>query len=610
MRNPDPHVSMIGRDLRHWAMPEPGEIKAKHRDNFVRRCGALNALAGGATIRDAARSHKLHRDTVTQDAKRALERLPDGSELGYRACLPWRHRKLKADVPDLPITVAPHALSKLLLAVPGLAEITAKYAGALPKGRRKCRQFDQFFRQWLAEARQATQGRGFPCEAPDSGRRALRQAIAAERRRRREAEAPAIEEEVPRITRLGQLFKLAPLERVEFDAHKIDLDQEIEVPRPDVEDAVPRKVACLTLLVLIDAVSRYLIHYVLLLGAYTHVDVLRLFHRALRPWRPRELIVPGLEYPPEGTVGLPIDDDVGPRALLIAGDNAAQHHTETTIANLLQEYGGILHYGKSHVPEARPIVEAFNRRVEEGALRWLPGGFQPVPLEGPTPTAYGSPRAHPLHWEGLCDLMDVLAAGYNVTPHSGLGQRRPVDVLQAHLRGGGWHWRSAGAAQDATRLTTRRLRVTIRGGASTGKAPYIQWEHGIYRSQRLLGARNRVGSTLAAEVDLEDCRFLNVLEDGQLWSRMRALPPWDRTPHDLTLRRHIVGAKQRGLLELTGARDAVDCYREFAKHQSRKSGTTTAYADLVTRGLTRPATPKPKLPPLAITPTSFAHFKD
>ncbi|MFC4761754.1 hypothetical protein [Dyella koreensis] len=617
----DPVLAIVGVDARELVRPNTDDITEERRPAYLRRADAMTDVAGGTPVTVAARIHAVDPRTVARDCEIAMELAIDGLRIGFRACIPFKHRRTKPRPSDTYVeaspTKGPYALQRLLQGCEKARKLVEAYKGALPDGKRKIRAFDRLFDQFKAIIRATLGKNGYPFTAKDEGRRALLLHIKRTRLARLEAGATEVEDTEPNVTRFNQIFHLAPLDRIEFDAHKIDTDWVLALTDPQGK-VVKRHIECITVLVAICAVSRYVLAHLFVLGAYNHLDVLRLFHKALSPWQRRTLIVPGMQYPEGAQLGLPISDQgVGPRGILIAGDNALAHHANHCVSNLLDHHRGILNFGPSHVPEVRPIVEAFFRLLEEGALRKLAGAFQPeTRTRGKTRTSYLRAEDHPFHFEGMEDLMDVLAAGYNITPHSGLGSRTPASAMNTHLVSG-WSWYSSDAASDASRLTTIRFAPTVRGGVSSGRLPFVQYHGAHYRSPKLMGRRDMVGKCFFAEANLQDLRQIVLLnpEDGAPWSRLTALPPWDRTPHDLHLRQQIIRARNRGLLDLVGSRDAIESYHAFTREQALQG---KAAPDLYARvdASFQPA-PNPT-PGTGTTPvvfprrgrTTFAHRKD
>jgi putative transposase len=614
-------LAIVGEDIRGLVRPKTDEVLPARRTAYNARCAAMIDVAGGSAVAVAAATHGVDPRTVARDCHIAMETAADGQRIGFRACIPYQLRRPKAPPHEVyvqpAISKGPHALIRTLAACPKLQKLIDDYRGALPNGTCKVRAFDRLFDQFKAIIRTQLGAEGYPFNVLDEGRRALLNHLARLRRARLEAGAAEVEGTEPNLTRFNQLFHLAPLDRIEFDAHKIDTDWVLTLKASNGKLA-KRHIRCVTLLAAVCASSRYMLAYVLVLGAYNRLDVLRLFHRVLSSWHPRELIVPDMRYPEGAQLGLPVDEHgVGPRGVAIAGDNALAHHAEICVDNLLGCHRGILNFGPAHVPEVRPIIESLFRLLEQGALRQMAGAFQPeTRANGKTRTSFLRSEDHPFHYEAMEDLLDVIAAGYNITPHTGLGGCTPASVLNTHLASG-WSWYSSDAATDASSLTTVRFPARVRGNKTSGRLPFVQYYSTHYRSQKLMGRRDLVGKRFIGEANLQDLRQIVLLspEDGSPWSRLTALPPWDRTPHDLHLRQQIIRARNRGLLELTGSRDAIACYHVFTRKQALQG---KAPPDLYARvdAHFKPAPERPSNPghrPAVLPrrgPITFAHTKD
>lgn len=611
-------LAIVGMDVRKFVRPDATHLNTVKRRKYEARCRALQAVATGSAVRVAAEQNGVDARTVKRDAQTAVSLAPDGSLTGFRACLPYRRRRRgDNEVSCYSSRGRAHAMTRLVMSNERIAAHIEAYRGPLPTGVRKNRQFDKHakaFRLLVAEIHGED---SYPLQRPDKGRRALLDYHKRLRKRRVDAGAVETPETPPAIKRISEVIDVAPLERLEFDAHREDVDWVTTFTNP-AGDLVHRRIRRITLVAVICAVSRYLLAHLLVVGEPNRIDILRLFRRVMMPWRPRQLIVPNLRYFEGARLGLPADArGAMPRGIEIAGDNALAHLTEQVVEPLLRHHRGVLHFGRSRMPEGRPIIEAFFKRLEDGALRKFPGGFQPGrPGDKKTPTSYLRADEHPFHWEGMCDVMDVLCANYNVTPHNGLREQRPVEVLDRHLSSN-WAYYVTDPSADARALTTIRLNPRIRGGGSDGRYPFVEYQGGTYRSPKLIEGSARIGTRMVAEVDIEDMRDMILLDDeGAPWSRLRAAPPWGRSPHDLHLRQQINRARNRGLLEIAGSDDAVACWIEFTRSQAEE-GATPPDAYLRAQALHPQCTdrmPALTTPSFVVQPrfgrTSFAHRKD
>lgn len=562
-------------DIRRYESPNPESLPESRRSDFIRRRDAQLAVLNGSSIRSAATKYKVDRKTLADIGRKFHTLGPDGKPLGFRACIPWAFRK---EAPDqysdasAPTSKAPGSFGKIVRATPGAADLIDNYSAPLPTGKRKNGKFDSLHKKLIGAIGKEHGKDVYPFNTPDKGRRALLEYVKRQRSRRKAAKAPELEDAKPEIRRLSQIFQLKPLDRIEYDGHTIDVNWRMSVPTPEGGEVI-REIKQVTLLAAICAASRYLLGYVLKFGAYSQLDVLQLFHDMLLPWRPRQLVVPGMAYAPGAVLGLRAAlDGRALRGSLLAKDNAFAQHAEAAKSNLLLHHRGILNYGPSHVPEIRPIIEAFFRRIENGAFRGIAGSFHPA--GGASADRISTTSFHqedyPLHWEAFRDLMDVIASGHNVTPHSGIQNRLPADMLRLHVASGAWSFETADAEMDAQKLLTLRIHPTVRGSKTAGgKLPYIEWNGAVYRSPVLDSARGKVGQRQVADVYLGDVRRMVLLSpDGTVWSKLLAMAPWNQTPHTLDERKKVIGARNRGLIRIAGVEDALAAYHDYVHRQA------------------------------------------
>lgn len=305
------------------------------------------------------------------------------------------------------------------------------------------------------------------------------------------------------------------------------------------------------------------------------------------------------------------------RGLLSAMDNAMAHHAKLTTTNLSRYLRGVLHLGPAHVPETRGILEALFRQLENGAIRHLPGGFEPA-RDADTPkraTTSDSAEKHPLNPIALHDLMDVVIAGYNATPLSALGEQSALGVVRRYVGGGGWTFESSRTQADADKLALLRLTVTIKGNQKEGRQPYVNYMRGRYRAFGLRDRWDLLNKQFQAVISMEDLRYITLLtEKGDVFARLTALPPWSRTRHDFDMRKLIIRWSNRGLFSIVGVDDAISAYRNFVRANARQYG---AAVDQLARqwALYGPASTKNEMKPSpAFTPrnghVSFDHVKD
>lgn len=558
------------QDLHEWVESDLEHLAPDVRSKYDDRKSAIRAVVGaGLTISQAASKFGLNRRTLTKTLKDTQALAEDGKPWGWRACLPRRVRNAKViEVSEPPLKSGPGAFTQLIRAVPDAGKLLQTYTKPLPTRERRSSGFENFFEKFLTLLRKKIGIEGYPFNTGDRGRRALLSHLRKLRQQTPDIGREAELAEEAQAKQVQEVFAFSVLERLEFDAHRMDC-----ALRMEVEDAsgrvVVREISYVWLLVLICAVSRLILGYTIVVGrAYTQVDVLRVFARALRAWEARDLLVPNMQYVAESGIGTVPGTGRLLRGIMTAADNALAHHAKLTTANLTRHFRGVLNLGVPRVPETRGILEALFKKLADGAIRLIPGGFEPA-RDANTPeraTTPYSPEKHPFNSVALHDLLDVIVAAYEVTPLPSLDSQSPMEIVRHHVNSGGWLFESSVSEDDSNKLVTLRTRVTIKGNQKEGRQPYVRYLYARYRAFGLRDRWDQVGQTYEAVMALDDMRHMTLLDKrGEVFARLTALPPWSRTRHDYDLRKLVHRWAKRGLFSIAGADDAIAAYRVFVR---------------------------------------------
>lgn len=556
-------------EIYEWQEPDLMHLDPKLQKEYSRRKSALMAVIRGKSILSAAKDHFVNRKTLTKMIHDCVTVAPDGQTWQWRVCIPNRARTSQTnDHPKIPESPKPGAFGKLLAALPDLVVLLASFTKPLPSRERRSTAFEKFLEKFLQAIRVHSNGKGYPFNSPDKGRRSIIEHIRKHRRSMTVEQLCVENEDQSQSKQLKQVFEFNVMERLEFDAHRLDADFSVEI-----EDssgvAMIRPVNYIWLLLVIDSVSRLAIGWSLVIGrGYSQVDVLRVFMRALIPWEPRDLLSEEMCYVPGSGIGTIAATGRLLRGIISAADNALAHHAKLTTSNIITRFKGVFSLGNSKVPEIRGILEALFKKLENGAIRHFPGGFEPS-RDRDTPkraTTRESSKSHPLNIVALHDLMDVIIAGYNATPLPALGDRSPLDIVRHHTNAGGWSFESSISDKDANRLTQMRFPIRIKANKKEGRQPFVNFLRARYRAHGLTDRWDLANETFHAVASFEDLRYINVLnKNGDLFVRLHALPPWSKTKHDLDLRKLINRWTNRGLFTINGVDDAVAAYRKFVR---------------------------------------------
>jgi len=372
---------------------------------------------------------------------------------------------------------------------------------------------------------------------------------------------------------------LRVFERVECDAHKLDCRMIVLIPSPH-GGFESRKIHRLWVIVLIEVASRVVIGYHLSLRKECSADdVLRAIKRALTRWTPIEMqfsqsaYAPGAglpSYHSEQYLGACWDEFSVDGALANICKRVEQPVQEIVGARILKPQDPNCYASRRSLDD-RPFIETFFRRLAEGGFHQLStttGSF-PKEKKGYDPDI----AAKETHFqvEYACEVLDALIANYNVTPHSGLGSRTPLEQLDfLTLR------RSAplriAEPEAVERMVGVRKLCTLLGGAESGQRPHFNFANAKYSAEWLCLRTDLIGKTFWLHLENEDdARFASVsTKQGVNLGTTRAAPPWHRTPHTLFIRQSIRSLDKRRLIHLSKSCDAVEELIKYAESSADK----------------------------------------
>lgn len=557
-----------------WTRPDFRLVPTPHQQAFVARCNALQAVLGGQSVRLASRDHKVNRTTLSQTLEKAFERGADSRCHGFRACLPYGIRsRAPLSTPKIgPMTGKPYALGHLFAQFPPVRTLLESYAHPLPPGKPPS-SFGRLLADVRRFLREAAADEQWPLNQPDKGRRAFTRYVRSYRRTQL-AQADLYERTAPRpaVTSISRIIQPLPFDRFEFDAHYQDVKHCI-ARLNNKGEIVIEEVSKVWLLIVIDVGSKAVMAWKLVYGqAYSALDVAQCFSLVFQNWEPKQLTVTDLQYPPGAMMPQALSRGVQ-TCTLLAMDNAKAHMAKLPLATWVAEILGVLNLGRPHVPEMRPTVEGFFKHFEAGAIRFLPGGFEPTRQLGKKAARTSTARStdHLLDVEGMEQLFDVLVSSYNATPQPALQQRSPLDVLHAFQTNPNRWLPPPRQAHHLRALTTQCKSYRVTGGRGSGKPPHVHCMGVVYRNPVLDRTPEYLGSSVLFMVDLDDLRSI-IMVDEKLEEvlTLYAVGPWRLTQHDLTTRRRILRLVRSGQLEILGAQDAIIAYTAFTSRAATK----------------------------------------
>jgi hypothetical protein len=349
-----------------------------------------------------------------------------------------------------------------------------------------------------------------------------------------------------------------PFERVECDAHHIDAIFCILIPSIFGE-LIPKIIHRLWLVVVKDVVSRATLGYHLSLREECNKDdILEAVRNSLSKWEPRELRIPGMEYAKKA--GFPFSHNA--RFLRACWD---EFSVDSAMANLsgpvAEKLKDVVDANSivlaRHNPNDRPFVERFFGVLEEAGFHRLPNTTGSCPKDPRRKNPELAAVKYSIQLEHLEDLVDVLIANSNSTPHGGIGYRTPLEYLESLCAKGG-RWPRQADPSKVERILSFYRTVSVRGGADTGRRPFVTLFGVKYSSDVLRQAYDLLGKKLSVEINRRDLRTVRAYAPGGAeLGVLRAAPPWHLTPHTLEMRQTINSLAGRKVLNYVEQSDPV-----------------------------------------------------
>ncbi|MBW0446150.1 hypothetical protein JNC06_03990 [Paraburkholderia phenoliruptrix] len=578
-------------DSSQWATPDEGALQGDRRALYLARKNAVSLYLAGASPDDIRHSTSLCVKQVYRLIReRCLEIHPDGQPFGWRGLVPWfrvrpYQRRKKVNVDQFGGGAA-GAMQALLLSLPDLREAFDRRicAGTSAKRlvevrrskRRHCAWFLDQLRSLGYEARGEwpfnTSSRGYVsiCHYVDSVLAADPTALAET------AGGP----DVVKKLKTGDGSRrpvLKFMQRVEMDAHK--LDGRFCVSLPLLDGGFQEKIVHrLWVIVIIEVVSRAVLgYYFSVRREVSKDDVLRAVKRALNVWSLRPVTFCDAPYVPgAGLLSVLGDEFVGLCWDETSVDGALAE-TCTHVRDALRDAVGAAllepatSFSRRRSKDDRPFIETFFRNIAGRGFQRMSNttGSKPQDRKGREPEAVA--LASRFQYEYAEELLDVLIANYNASPHKGIGGRTPLAYARFLYRNSGQEFRRADPTITEALFSVRK-RCRVRGGAEKGRAPFVEFYYGRYSNEVLHSRQDLVGSYIWVVCNKEDdCRVaIGSTLDGMSLGVLRAAPPWNVSPHSLSVRTAICQAASHGQFSIPSGGDAVEVFLQYVEGQPHK----------------------------------------
>lgn len=367
------------------------------------------------------------------------------------------------------------------------------------------------------------------------------------------------------------------LQRVEADAHKLDGLFAVMLPTVD-GDWVSKIVHRIWVVVIVEIISRCVLGYHISVGReVSKSDVLLAIKSSVTRWRRISTPCCGLTYIENASLPSALKEEfVGLCYDEFSVDGALANICGTVEMQLKDVVGAqILHpqnsYAKRRTKDDRPYIERFFGTLASGGFQKLNNttGANTVQRAGTDPAKIA--LASQFSFEYAIDLLDVLIANYNATPHKNLSWRTPLEVFNYRASRKDFHPRFADPV-DVSCICSARKKCTVKGGYKVGRQPYVNFYGATYSAPWLEQRHELVGQELWV---LNNDEFnagivlVSTLE-GEILGNLAARPPWNKSPHSLRLRRAINSLAARKIIHFAAYDDPMIVFTSYAELQRDK----------------------------------------
>lgn len=569
----------------------PSEVvqDEKKREVFARRKNAVNMYIDGAHYKDIYNATHIDHTYIGVLIAKCLTVNEDGEMYGYTALLPGIRLSKNTD------DSANGKFAQLLVCYPALRDYiegcwhgNKKYTTEHHMNLTTLHQ-DYFLKEC---ERLGIQDFEYPFNTLTKGYYALRSYVKeltnkdTVNRAKRSSKDDA---QKLMSTGVGERYtcvSVAPFSEVQIDGHIIDLLYTVEFTEND--GTVSRTIATRAwFLPVFDTATRCVIGYsVSQEFNYNQYDVIRAVRNAILPHEKMNFKVSGLSYPENG--GFPSDALPETRYAYfdrIMLDNAKAHLSSHVIDRITNTLKTTMDFGSVATPETRGIVERFFGSLETRGFHKMCMTTGSSIKDLKRKDAEKKALESGITFDLICELLEVLVAQYNNTPHSGIGNKTPLECMERRIREAGLYPSIADnrTIEEVKKLENRFETRVVRGGKG-GKRAYVAYAGSEYRSRILSSSDSLIGRKLTLEINPYDISTVTAYtEDGKYFDELTARGEFGTKSHSLKTRKQALEyARERGR-EKAEFDTPITALTQHLDEQAKTSKRAATRGDIVRR---------------------------
>lgn len=566
-----------------WPIVLLDNLSAKDQQTYsLRQCAIQQYLSGSVLVDQITKETGIHPKTLRRLVRRCLSKDPEGRIWGYRALIPHKNlAQYERKSLSKETTNFTGAFQYLLEKYPAIKDTI--YSAYLRKHKHNVSEpvirIKHLHKKFIDACREVgLTSTDYPFNTTTQAKRSLERYIKTLEHQHFNRAAKRYGEEASQLARSTGIpttssVIIRPFERVQFDGHRIDAIFAIVYQTPEGDEIV-EVMDRIWLLVIIDVATRVVIGYHLSLNKeYSASDVLQCIRNAVIPKKRVTLTIPGLKYRNEGGYA----SIECPRTEWALWDELLYDNGKSNLANvvntrLTQIVGCAVNAGPVALPVRRGYIERFFGTLEENGFHRLPNTTGSHLKDPRRRTPEAEAIKYRITFDHLIQLTDVLISDYNGTPHEGVNNLSPLEVLKQRLDKGYIPRVMPEEKRSDVNFLALHAQRTVKGSVKEGRRPFINYEGVEYRSEVLSRSPDFIGTKLDLIVNMDDLRVIKAfLPDGSEFGMLTASGKWGISPHTLQVRKQINRLRNQKLLHYTSSDDPIQCYQRYLEKNAKNN---------------------------------------
>lgn len=588
-------------DLSDWPNVNVDRLTEDDKEVYFNRRTAIEMYYNGHSHQEIENKTGIHRNKVARMVNRCLQPDDQGIPWGYRALIPRKRirsytRELLPEANDQNMS---GAFQLLLETYPTIRDVIhqlffkkKKISAADPVTRGK-----EIHRAFVKSCRQVglKAPNNYPFNTIEMGRRSLYAYLRSLEDKEMLKAAERLGSEEARLlqytgTGNEQNYNqvIRPFEKVQFDGHKIDLFAVLVLKSPEGDD-VYIVIDRIWLLVIFDIATRAIISsHVSFNREYSGSDVLMCIRNGVVPWKPKILTIPGLQYPVDG--GYP--SAVIPKTEWALWDEIQFDQAKANLSNLVKDrlkqvVKCRINPGRVRFPIGRSHIERWFGIFEENGFHRLPSTTGSNPNDPRRVDPAKLAIKHRITVQHIEELVDVMIADYNGTPHEGVNFSTPLEAMKNRLNTYSVNQMPEEQRNEVAFLSLQATRQ-VKGNPKHGRRPYIQYENVRYTNELLARSPGLIGKKLDIMVNVDDLRVVTAyLPDGSQLGKLKATGKWSLSPHTLQVRQEIFRLKNKKLIRFASADNPIEIYQQYLNEGAKTNRRKASKAHEINRNMDR-----------------------